>query len=169
VLDKTVEDAVAHYLQIDAGPSSGISGSIKLGDTVFLTDLKAKPSAFCRDQEAMFTIEIAAQADEIISDLALIIYAITGERVSVIDFRSPTGVYKVKRRSKIRLNAKIANLPLVEADYNVGLWLNSTTVSKIFTNLMTFQILPSERNDGLVSREPQYRGFVELIGKVEVV
>ncbi len=163
-----VGETVSRYLQSDSAPS-GISVAEKLGGSVFLARIEATPPVLCRDNQMVFTIEIGAHADEVVSDLALLIYATTGERVAIIDLRSPAGVYRIKPNLNLHLQSKVMSLPLVEADYQLGLWINSTSVCQCFMNLMTFTILPSESVGGVVPREPQHRGFVELQTEVKVV
>jgi hypothetical protein len=117
----------------------------------------------------LFTIEIGAHADEVITDLALLICASGGERIAIIDLRSPAGAYRIKPEVNLRVQSRVLSLPLVEADYHLGLWINSTSVSHCFMNLLTFTILPSECIGGVVPREPQHRGFIELQTQVEAV
>jgi hypothetical protein len=161
-------DAVARYLNTDSS-SVGKFECLAVSKSITLTRLEAAPSVVRCNERMVFTIEIGAYADEVISDIALLIYAASGERVAIIDLRSSTGVYRIKPDSNLRLQSKVASLPLVEADYSLGLWINSTSISHCFLNLLTFTILPSEYIGGVVPREPQHRGFVELQTQVEVV
>lgn len=116
-----------------------------------------------------FSIEIGAHDSEVVADLALLIYAAGGERIAIVDLRSPDGVYRIKPNENLRLQINVTALPLVEGDYQLGLWMNSTSISHNFMNLLTFTILPSELAGGVVPREPQHRGFLELDTRVEMV
>jgi hypothetical protein len=134
----------------------------KLSGPLFLVRLEATPSVLYQSDQMLLTIEIGAQVDEVISDLAFLINSSGGERIAIIDLRSPGGNYRVKPNLNLRLQSKVVNLPFVEGDYSLGLWIKSTSIYNSFMGLLKFTILPDESSGGIVPRPAQHRGFIEL-------
>jgi hypothetical protein len=113
-----------------------------------------------------FTLELEMRTGEVITDLALLIHASNGERVALVDLRSPSGPYRLQAGETLALRCDIADLPFVESDFNVGLYINADSVCQSFMNLLTLTVVPSESVGSVVPRDPQVRGLVELRHKV---
>jgi hypothetical protein len=166
VVNSNVSNVVSRYLQTEVS-FNGNFGSTPLGKHIHLTRLGAVPSAIRRDEQIVFTLELEASADELITDLALLLYAPGGERVAIVDLRSPTGAYRLRPGADLIIKSLVTEVPFVEADYSLGLWINANSVCQTFMNLQTFTVLPDQSTGGIFPREPEHRGFVELHTHVE--
>jgi lipopolysaccharide transport system ATP-binding protein len=165
-LNTAVSDVVEHYLQSSRAAHIN-HGSTTLSKTIVLSRLEAEPAAARREDRVKLTLEVEASAEELITDIALLICSSSGQRVAIIDLRSEEGAYRVTPGKTLIIKVKVAQIPFVEADYSLGLWINSSSVCDLFTNLRTFTILPTESKGGVVPREPEHRGYVELHTLVE--
>ncbi len=159
-------EVVARYLN----PDSALTGGFKrltVSQFITLTRLEAAPSVVrCNDRMA-FTLELQTTADEIITDLILEIYSAGGQLVSIIDLRSAAGPYRINSGGKLVIRSQVDDVPLVESDFNLALYINAASVCRSFSNLLAFTVLPAESVEGVVPREPRFRGLVELSRQVE--
>jgi lipopolysaccharide transport system ATP-binding protein len=159
-------DAVARYLEGAASPDAE-SRTRSLSSCLSLTRLDLSPTVVRSGTSARLTIEIQASADDVISDLALLIHAPNGERVALVDLRTSAGVYRLRRGNSLVLSINAPNLPFVEMDYSLGLYVNATSVCDSFMSLRALTVLPGDSAGSVTSRDPQFRGVVELGARVE--
>lgn len=159
-------DVVARY---HAPKESLVDTLRELSPAVFLQSLETDPRTLLRSREVTFTVIFGSRSEEIISDVALLIDSVSGERVAIIDLRSKEGSYRVSAERNLLIQTTPVKLPLVEGEYSLGLWIHGTTVSKVLLNLDTITILPSASVSGVIPREPQYRGHVELDATIKAV
>lgn len=113
-----------------------------------------------------FDVVLEMFADEMISDLALLIHAPNGERAALIDLRSPSGPYRLSKGTQLVIRVEVPDVPFVENDFMVGIYLNSDSVCRSFMSLITFSVLPETAKTEVVPREAQFRGLVELRASV---
>jgi hypothetical protein len=97
------------------------------------------------------------------------IYSVSGQLVSIIDLRSAAGPYRLNSGAKLVIRSHVAALPFVESDFNLALYINAASVCRSFTNLLVFSVLPAEFAEGVVPREPRFRGLIELNKRVEAM
>lgn len=166
IFDGQSAEAVSRYL--NASPSHRRrSVNHAISSSLSLTRFEADPLNVRQNAQLNFNIELLATREEVVSDLALIIHSALGERAALIDLRSQRGPYRLRAGGKLALRTIISAVPFVEADFNLGLYINSNSVSESFPSLLTFTVMPGESNDGVVPRDPQFRGLVELGAFVE--
>jgi lipopolysaccharide transport system ATP-binding protein len=158
--------AVARYLERDDN-SNGSSERKGLSDSLSLLSMDSSPSAVHRGQSITVSLKLRSLADEVITDLALLVHAPGGERVAIVDLRSPEGAYRLHPGSTLHIESVVRSLPFVEADFSLGLWINADSVSRTLLNLKTITVLPDDAPRGVVPREAYNRGLVELDAQVE--
>jgi len=162
VFDGCAGDAVKRYLEsvavkVDAGAGLPLSKSLTLAR------MDCAPIGVRQHAQVTFDVVIHATADELISDLAVLIHAPGGERAALIDLRSPDGPYRLSKGAQLTVRATVPDLPFVENEFSLGLYVNADSVCHSFMNLSTLSVLPGDLNTGLVARDPQFRGLVELV------
>ena len=161
-----VRNTAARYLE-SVSTSAGNLGHRAFSKSLTLTRLEGSPTVVPRDGQIVFNLELHTSASEVITDLALLIHAPGGERAALIDLRSAAGPYRLRAGGKLALKSKVSNVPFVESDFYLGIYINADSVCHSFMNLLTFTVLPSETIGGIVLRDPQFRGLVELHTYVE--
>jgi lipopolysaccharide transport system ATP-binding protein len=166
VIKSIVEDAVARYLHSDP-TASGSFGSVALSKSITLTRLDATPSVIRRNDQIIFTLQLHANVDEVITDLMLEIYLPGGQLIAIVDLRSVAGPYRLRSGAKLVIRSQVSNVPFVEADFNLALYINANSACRSFMNLLTFTVLPAEAIEVVVPREPRFRGIVDLSTQVE--
>jgi lipopolysaccharide transport system ATP-binding protein len=155
------ENAVGRYLDSAAAQTDKFEVR-HLSPHLSLTRMETSPPVVRCHDGIDFILELQASADEVISDLMLEIYSLGGQVVAIVDLRSPDGPYRLRSGTKLSIRGRVTTLPLVEADFNVTLYINANSVCRSFLNLVSFSVLPGDPVGGVVPRETRFRGFVEL-------
>jgi ABC-type polysaccharide/polyol phosphate transport system ATPase subunit len=159
-------DAVARYLDASSQVQPAARGRV-LSPTLTLTRLECEPDTVRSGSAVDVIMQINATDDEVVSDLALHVDAPGGQRVALLDLRSPEGPYRLPAGGSLTVRSHVPVLPLVEADYNVGIYVNADSVCGTFMDVGVLPVLPTDSIGGIVPREPQFRGVVELRPQVE--
>jgi lipopolysaccharide transport system ATP-binding protein len=168
VFQGSAGESVARYLNSDACSVEPFK-YMEISKAIGLTRLEATPTVVRCNNRMTFTLELQTSADEIIADLMLEIYSVSGQLVSIIDLRSAAGPYRLNSGAKLVIRSHVAALPFVESDFNLALYINAASVCRSFTNLLVFSVLPAEFAEGVVPREPRFRGLIELNKRVEAM
>ncbi len=116
----------------------------------------------CSAGSMAFGIKIKGEQADTISDLALLVHGASGERVALLDLRSHAGAYRLSAGESLVLKVDVTSLPLVEGDFDLGLYINADSVCQTFMGLATFSVDPGMAAGRATPREPQFRGTVEL-------
>jgi lipopolysaccharide transport system ATP-binding protein len=96
-------------------------------------------------------------------EIAVIISSATGVRVAVLDLRRADGYHPFDAAGYCSLSVCVKRLPLVEGEYQVGLYLQSTLVGANLLDLAKFTVEPPAASDnGILPYPSQYRGFITL-------
>jgi lipopolysaccharide transport system ATP-binding protein len=154
-------DAVKAYAEGSRGFAEPVQHA-KLSNILSLGKISIVPQQIEAGSNAEIALDIYATADDVISDLALLIHVPDGQRIALIDLRSPKGPLQIAASSRLEIRVNVGYLPFVENEFEVGLYINSASVCKSFMQLATFGILPNSFDGGVTRRDPQFRGFVEL-------
>jgi lipopolysaccharide transport system ATP-binding protein len=157
-----VENQVTAYLQ-DAHLNDTVEkeGLVKLGPVLELTRFKFNPNPAVSGQPVEFTLELRADARIRLNEMAILIYSNLGARVAVLDLR-PHGVVNLPvDSSPLTIRATIRSLPLVEGDYQMGLYIGSDSISEDFLDLARFRLSAAAAGNH-VPYPAMYRGLVEL-------
>ena len=165
IFNGPAQDAVAMYLRSadgDAGERSGRSFSPSLS----LASVGISPAVVRSGGSATFRIEIDAAGDDVVSDLALLVHAPNGERVALIDLRSAEGPYRLRPGDRLAISVVVPDVPLVEMDYQLGVYVSAASVCDSFMNVRVLTVVPGEFAGGPTPREAQFRGVVELRPRV---
>jgi lipopolysaccharide transport system ATP-binding protein len=156
---------VATYLDSRAA-TPPLEQNKMLSHTLLLGRLDCSPPTIAQHGDLKLVLELKTQISEVISDLIFEIYGASGARVAVIDLRSTDGPYHLRAGQALRIESDIRKLPLVEGDFDVGIYLHADSTSGVFPRLSSFTVLPAPSNDVVLPREPRHRGVVELRPRV---
>ena len=166
VFNGDIDRAVSHYVNSYGISNQAVEKKI-LSMGLTLKSLNAVPAIIRCNDSIKFELELEAREEELITDLMLEIYSIRGQLAGVIDFRSETGPYRLKTGEVLKISSQVRNMPFVETDFSLALYVNSKTACRSYGNLLSFSVLPSDQCSKVVPREPRFRGMVELNKVVE--
>jgi lipopolysaccharide transport system ATP-binding protein len=108
------------------------------------------------------TLLLSSSETESFSELALIIYKSTGERMAIIDGREFTTFPINVTPGKTSIDFRIGCLPLVTGRYQVGAYFRSSSVQTELPNLTEFFLGEAAERRNFVPVEPEWRGVLEL-------
>lgn len=160
-------DQIECYLNTERQQSDiGADNSVALGPDLRLTDFRFTPNPVTNSSPVEFALELVAARQANLRDIALLIYNSLGRRVAVLDLRKLGRPYELDSQKSLTISGTIVNLPLVEGDYYVGLYINSGEVIKDFYDLLHLAIANGVEHP-VVPYHIASRGVVELDYTIE--
>lgn len=161
--DGNAEEQVAAYLantKLRRGVSS--NSSYSLSENLSLTALTLDPNPVTSGSPCNFEIELTSSGKYRVDELAILIYSSLGRRTAVLDLRSAGAPFRGEESGAFRVSGKIMNLPLVEGDYNIGLYINCSEIRNNYLDLLSLTVSGQGNLNRLVPYPAAYRGLVEL-------
>jgi lipopolysaccharide transport system ATP-binding protein len=154
---------IGEYLR-DSGGSHKHGGaeSIPLGAKLLLDSMTFSPNPVQSGAPLDFSIELSSIKGERIYEMAVLIYSAAEIRTAIMDLR-PWGVTNLSIGPEgLIFRGHITALPLVEGDYQVGLYVMTDAQAKDFLDLGSLHVSAMVRRDGHMPYPAAHRGVVEL-------
>ncbi len=146
------------YLQ-DTKREQDEKRSLSISGGLELTTLRFNPNPVVSKQPVEFVVALCLAPGVKLVDLALLFYSPLGTRVAVIDLRKALN----SSVGDVRLSGSIRSLALVEGDYSVGLYINSTHFRGDLMDLALIEVRPAPVEVGAPPPyDSAHRGTVEL-------
>src|SRR6185436_7606803 len=76
----------------------------RIANDLFVDRLSIAPNPASSGEAVEFVLEMSSIRDEVLSDLAILIYSTSGMRVAILDLRRSTGAYRIGRGNSLRLS-----------------------------------------------------------------
>ncbi|CAN5423467.1 hypothetical protein BH10CHL1_BH10CHL1_06830 [soil metagenome] len=135
---------------------------VQLGEDLWLDKFCACPHVVTNGSNLLLEIAFSSQNLTSFSQLAILIYSSLGTRVAILDMRSQHQPLTFDHSGKCYITITIRSLPLIEGDYDLGLYLDSLRVTGDFLNLSDFTVIGSPSSNGIAPYAKQFRGFIDL-------
>ena len=113
------------------------------------------------------TVDFYVVDEEIVSEMALLVYNATGVRVAIVDMRSSEGA-RILHKGATTFHVDLHSVHFVEGEYDLGLYYRSLRSSGDYYNLGRIVIAPRMNAREVLPFAPQHRGLVELAHAVAV-
>lgn len=133
-----------------------------LSEQLSLDELTLSPSPVEAGQEVHFRLRLASTEPVIAAEICLLVYSNFGVRVAIIDLRRPDGVHRFGPGNPLVIRGRIREVPFVEGDYSIGLYLNAGDVQDDIPDIATLPVVPSTKAVARPSYDARHRGLVEL-------
>jgi lipopolysaccharide transport system ATP-binding protein len=179
---QAVEQLCPHSLQLESGRAIGMGDSPliiadfigrssgkknasivrDLADGFRLTRLEFTPNPVSAGGPVEFIMTMQASRSCSIKDLHLYFQNSFGYRVAIVDLRTAAGAYACVGGQSITFSGRIAGLPLVPGNYNVGFTLSTPLTHVGYSDLLPLIITPTAPRNGLVPHAVQYLGTTLL-------
>lgn len=160
--DGDVQEQVNLYLKDIRQPTNMENGRVTLGPAIELREFDFTPNPVTSGEDIKFSVELGSRKKTQISELAILIYSVFGARVAIVDLRRPDGSCNVDPDNPYRVTGTIKNLPLVEGEYRVGMFMNMSDYYGDYHDLTTLTVSARVNDSGLAPYEAQHRGCTEL-------
>ncbi len=135
--------------------------SITLGAGLQLNRFEFIPNPVRSGEGQEFIIELWSSNRSRINAITVLIYSRLGVRIAILDLRRPEVIYEFDGVTTFTLWGKIESLPLVEGDYDVGLYIDCGEVNDNFLDLARLSVT-GKANNAVLSYPPNVRGVVEM-------
>ena len=164
-----VDAMIREYLR-SIGESRGDSpNGVPLGKDLFLHQLKFSPSAIVSGQPVDFVLELISCRELRLKELALILFSNYGSRVAVMDLRQCGLRDLALGTESLLVEGTLRNLPLVEGDYRIGLYLATDDYHGDFPDVAHINVGARPTASGVVSYSPAHRGMLDLDFQVKAL
>jgi lipopolysaccharide transport system ATP-binding protein len=174
-LGKLVGDSDTHTLVEDyLKRRSALAGNAETRIRMVHKDLLLErvthsPPTIRRGEAVEIEIDFRAEAAGQIRECAVLIYSSKGLRVAVIDLRDSAAVPLRYQIGSFTILVSIAELPLVEGDFSVGLFLATAQFFDDILELDNFTVLASRPELNIAPYHADVRGVVVLSATASVV
>ena len=156
----SVNDQINAYLAESRTLAPGaLDHPIVLDPELSLVRFGFSPNPVLSGEAATFDLELKAARAMRFDEVAAFVFDSLGRRVGVIDLRQPTGLHQARPDRNLKLNARIASIPLVEGEYRVGASIRYGDVHHIVYDLITLDVA-ARTNAQMVPYRAEIRGLV---------
>jgi lipopolysaccharide transport system ATP-binding protein len=135
--------------------------SIGIQDGLMLHSVNCLPKVIQTGEILNIEAVLHASRPGSIRECAVIIYSLKGSRVAIIDLRESNAVPFQYTKGRIAMTAQINDLPLVEGDYTISLYLVTDSFVGDLLELADFSVSAPWTYD-YVPYQAEHRGFVTL-------
>jgi lipopolysaccharide transport system ATP-binding protein len=157
-----VDTIVRDYLRSLAGAVGEGTEKITLGKDLLLRRLDFLTNPIVSGQPLKFALELISHNAIQIKELALLLFSDFGTRIAIVDFRQ-FGIRSYPLNSEaLVIEGTIRDLPLVEGDYRVGIYVVTDQYHGDFFDLAQFSVGARPLSNGVIPYPAVSRGLVEL-------
>jgi lipopolysaccharide transport system ATP-binding protein len=128
-----------------------------------IEQLRITPASVVSGADMQLQLTFYSETLRSFQEIAVLLHSATGVRVAILDLRRADGYHPFDASGYCTLSVCVKRLPLVEGDYQLGLYLQSTLVGANLLDLATFTVEPPAALDnGILPYPSQYRGLIKL-------
>jgi hypothetical protein len=139
-----------HERFLQAGPDLTIANYISL------------PNPVETSNRIRFELELLASSNVRVNEASILLHSVERTRVGIVDLR-PAGLPLTMTSGEcLRIEADLRSIPLVENQYLVSLWIDSSSFVGEVTDLPALRVSPQGSNSLYVPYRPEVRGLVEF-------
>ncbi|MEP6783313.1 MAG: ABC transporter ATP-binding protein [Acidobacteriota bacterium] len=163
ISDSDPATSIAAYLSraSEAGQPT-LRESVSIGSDLELVKFEFSPNPLTSGSSARFTIEMRAREAARIGEVAVLFYSAQEMRVGIVDLRSSGLPASVAAGESWSLSGTIKNIPLVEGDYRVGLYVVGGTFTGNLFDLVELTVAARAMEGGHAPYSAGLRGVVEF-------
>jgi hypothetical protein len=152
---------IGKYLQ-GARPVDEVADRPRLlGESLQLRRFSVTPNPVASGAAIELSVTIGATAPVKLGEIAVLIYSALETRVAIIDLRSANLPARLDINDEWSARVTIASLNLVDGDYRLGLFVNSSDFAGDVFDLAELAV-HARNHATLAPYEAAHRGFVEL-------
>lgn len=168
VQDDTILSAIAAYNDFGRKDVSTVAKLISENLAIETVDVLSKEIWSLGSMNIYVKFKTNSKV-EVFKTIAMVISK-SGKRVGIIDLRPAFINRSVNAGSFFEFETTITNLPLVEGDYEVNLYLETSTATGDFNDLAQFSVIPKKNDqDNFVPYDVSVRGDVEFTSSTVIL
>ena len=134
---------------------------LKIGDAFTLMNMSVLPNPVESGKDVRFQFDLVANHLVQLSEAVLVLFALEGTRVGMIDLRPAGFPFTMRTGDCVRIEAVLRSIPLVDHQYRVALWVDYG-VSASVVDVAELTVSPIQASALYAPYGPQARGLVEF-------
>jgi ABC-type polysaccharide/polyol phosphate transport system ATPase subunit len=132
------------------------------GNAITISQVSLAPNPVHSGSDLHFQFNLQPNYPSRLSAAVFAVYTLDGHRVGLIDLRPAGFPFTLKADDCLRIKGTLRSIPLVEREYRVSLWIDSTTFVGEIPNVADLIISPSPAKTICPPFAAQYRGWIEF-------
>jgi hypothetical protein len=141
----------------------------RIGPDLQLERMTACPRVITSGDPLTVSVAIRAERETTVTGVCVLIHNLSDVRVAIADLRRREGPYRLSEGRELTLQTSILNLPLVEGEYALGLYVESTESCVNLLEVCRVEVMPRPLNGSVTPYKVMYRGYLELTHAVDDV
>jgi len=134
---------------------------LRVGDALTLENMSVVPNPVQSGKDIRFQFDLMANQFVQLAEASLVLFALEGPRVGIVDLR-PAGLpFAMRTGDRVRIEAVLRSIPLVDHQYRVALWVDAGASASV-VDVANFTVLPIQANALYAPYPAQARGLVEF-------
>ena len=134
----------------------------KVGEYLTITNVSVSPNPAESGSDLRFELNLVADSPLRLSEAALLVYALEGPRVAIVDLRDTGFPYAMQVGDRLQIQGELNSVPLVDRQYRLGLYINSGAFVGDVMDIANLTIAPGMGNSTHSRYPPEYRGWLEF-------
>lgn len=156
-------EQIARYLSAKRNNDSiSNPNSVCLADKLEIRRFDFSPNPVISGNSVDFNLEMSARDSIRLDEIAILVYSTFGRRLAILDLRKAGRTFKLNGTGVESIQGTIRSLPLVEGEYQIGLYLNWGETKGDFYDLLNLTVVNAATPDDIVPYDASARGVVEL-------
>jgi lipopolysaccharide transport system ATP-binding protein len=127
-----------------------------------IIDFQFIPNPIKSGTGTKFLIKFAATQKLSIIELAILFYSDLGTRIALIDLRKEVSSLTLNSNQVLTIKGNIKNVPFVEGEYRIGLYLVTSEFSGNILDLVNLAVISPHFLQENIPYPSQYRGYLEI-------
>jgi lipopolysaccharide transport system ATP-binding protein len=134
----------------------------ELGCDLLLRRFEFSPAQIVSGGSTAFSLEVVPQKPTCLREIGILICSQYGSRVALLDLRQK-GIRALRLQDQpLTIDGTIAQLPLVEGEYHVGLWLQTDDYADRYLDITSFSVTMNSDSALYVPYPAIERGCLDL-------
>jgi lipopolysaccharide transport system ATP-binding protein len=135
---------------------------LDVGDALTIVNAAFSPNPVETGSDVRFVLDIKANSSVRLNEASLLLHALEGPRVGIIDLRPAGFPFNMKSGDFLRIEGLLQSIPLVENHYRVNAWIDSGAFVGELADLVELRISPATGDTLYPPYRPEVRGWVEF-------
>ena len=141
----------------------------ELDENYRISDFHFFPEQISSLSNCILNFKISSAMTRTIESICPLIFDNMNQRIAILDLRNQIGTQTIiTPEEDIKISIEISEIPLLEGQYSLGIFISDNIGSKDYFNIHKFNIWPQNKSIEEINYEYElhYRGFMNLNFKV---
>ena len=135
---------------------------LQVADALTVVKAAFRPNPVEAGSDVRFELDIEANSSVRLNEASLLLHALEGPRVGIVDLRPAGFPFNMKSGEVLRIEGTLRSIPLVENHYRVSAWIDSGAFVGEVPGLAELRVLPAPAKTSYTPYRPEVRGWVEF-------